>query len=195
MTLLLAERYAGALKAALSLGVILMAASIAMAQPFAGLPPVRPVPLAGGFGFRGAPHPGLSRFGGLFAYPLFLGDYDYGYPGYAPAPNVVIVQQPPAYVVLQNAPSAAPSGEIHEYAPAPSSAPTDSTEESPAFAIVLKDGSVRSAVAVAAQNDSLHYVDLDGRHQHVALETVDRAATRKRNRENHLELQLPPSEK
>ena len=194
MTLQAVERYAEALKRTFNIGVILMAVPITMAQPPAGLPPMRPIPFVGGFGFRGSSHLGPNRFAAPFAYPLFFGDYDSGYPRYAPAPNVVVVQQPPAYVVLQNAPSTAPRGEIREYSPAAAGAATGSNQESPTFAIILKDGSVRSAVAVAVQNDSLHYVDSDGRHQHVALDAVDRSATRKRNRENNLELQLPPSE-
>jgi len=40
-------------------------------------------------------------------------------------------------------------------------------EEQPALAIVLKDGSVQSAVVVSVQDDVLQYVDPDGEHRAV----------------------------
>src|SRR5271156_2050438 len=50
------------------------------------------------------------------AFPWFLGDYyGYGYESYAPGPSVVIVQQPPLYVLVPPAPSVPPTPEIHEY--------------------------------------------------------------------------------
>jgi hypothetical protein len=141
------------------------------------------------------PQPGDSRvhaaqphrfFPGVF--PWFLGDYDYGYENYAPAQNVVVVQQPPMYVLLPTEPSVPPKSEIHEYHQ-PGAADQEQT-----FAIVLKDGSVLSAAAVTAQNRGLYFVQPDGAHRLVSLDAVDREATARANRERKLQLQLPPAQ-
>jgi hypothetical protein len=128
-------------------------------------------------------NPGRHRFYPS-AFPWFLGDY-----GYAPAPNVVMLQQPPLYVLMAPAPSEPPRPEIHEY---PSAAPAANEDQT--FAIVLRDGSVRSAVAVTVQKGALYYVEPDGAHRLVSLEALDREATLRLNRERKLQLQLPPAE-
>jgi hypothetical protein len=89
--------------------------------------------------------------------------------------------------MLPQAPSDPPKPEIHEYQqPA-----VPSADEQQAFAIVLNDGSVHSAVAVTVQGNGLYYVEPDGRHRLVSLDAVDREATRRLNRERKLQLQLP----
>jgi len=136
--------------------------------------------------------PGLGhRAQGPF--PFFYGDYYPGYSDYAPAPSVVVVQPPPPPVYVMVPPPPPAQLEIREYrmpaeAPQPSSA-----DDAPAFAIVLKDGSVHSAIAVTVQEDSLYYVEPDGRPRLVPLDALDREATRRANRERKLVLQLPPS--
>jgi hypothetical protein len=120
----------------------------------------------------------------LNTFPWFLGDY--GYDFYAPAPNVVMIQQAPLYVMVPTAPSPPPTPEIHEY-----SHPSTAGDEQ-AFAIVLKDGSVHSAVAVTVQANGLYYVEPDGAHRLVKLDVLDREATARLNRERKLQLQLPP---
>jgi len=145
------------------------------------------------------PRPGDSRihagqphrfFPGAF--PWFLGDYGYSYENYAPAPNVVVVQQPPLYVLLPTEPSVPPKSEIREYHQ-PGAADQEQT-----FAIVLKDGSVLSAAAVTlqdrGQNRGLYYVEPGGAHRLVSLDAVDREATTRVNRERKLQLQLPPAQ-
>ena len=119
-------------------------------------------------------------------FPWFLGDY--GYDAYEPAPSVVMVQQPPLYVVVPMAPSPPPKAEMHEY-PHPSA-----VGEEQAFAIVLKDGSVHSAVAVTVQANGLYYVEPDGAHRLVKLDALDREATARLNRERKLQLQLPAAQ-
>lgn len=128
------------------------------------------------------------------AFPLFLGDYDYGYEGYAPAPSVVVVEQPPLYVMVPPAPSVPPKAEIHEYEQAAASSAPSTVDEGQAFAIVLKDGSVHSAVAVTVQHSGLYYVEPDGGHRLVSLDALDREATLRLNRERKLQLQLPPAQ-
>ena len=147
---------------------------------------------------QGGPHAGAPPATGRSARPstshrFFPGafpsywDSGYDYPSYgadyapAPAPNVVVVQLPPP-------PSPPPTPEIHEYSGA-SAAPA--SDEQPAYAIALKDGSVHAAAAVTVQDNTLHYVDPDGQHRLVPLDMVDREATRRLNRERNLRLQLP----
>jgi len=120
---------------------------------------------------------------------LFAGEYDY-----APAPSLVVVQPSPLYVMVPETPitSAPAKSEIREY-PKPTAETKPSTDDQPAFAIVLSDGTVHSAVAVTVQGRSLYYVEPDGGHRLVSLNTVDREATVRLNRERKLQLQLPPS--
>jgi hypothetical protein len=137
------------------------------------------------FGFGRRFFPSSAFF--PFAYPLFLGGDDSAYP---PAPNIIIMEQPLPQTIVQQVPRETVRAEIHEYQP--TAAEPIPGEEQPAFAIVLKDGSVQSAVAVSVQDDVLQYVDPDGEHRRVPLDTVDRQATRRVNRERKLELHLPP---
>jgi hypothetical protein len=142
----------------------------------------------------GRPFAGSRFRAGGFAYPLgFFSDYgDYDYPYYPPAPppSVVVVPQPAPYVV--EAPPVEAHSELREYKPpaAAELAPVE-PQEQPAFAIALRDGSVQSAVLVSGQGDKLRYVDPDGRHHEVPLESVDREATGRLNRARKLQLQLP----
>ncbi len=122
------------------------------------------------------------------AFPWFLGDYSYD--GYAPAPSVIMLQQPSLYVLMPPAPSEPPKPEIHEY-PSPG-APAANDDQT--FAIVLRDGSVHSAVAVTVQKGALYYVEPDGAHRLVPVQALDREATERLNRERKLQLQLPPAQ-
>jgi hypothetical protein len=164
-----------------------------------GLPPVGPIPPLGvsafgnQFGFDNQFGFGPRFFSSSaffpFAYPLFLGGDEAVYP---PAPNTIIVEPPPPPpVIVQQMPRETVRAAIHEYQPTATAEPVPGQEQ-PAFAIVLNDGSVQSAVAVSVQDDVLQYVDPDGEHRRVPLETVDRQATRRVNREQKLELRLPP---
>jgi hypothetical protein len=128
-------------------------------------------------------HQGQPRRAFPNLFPWFPGDY--GYDAYAPTPSVVMVQQPPLYVVVPAVPAAPPKAEMHEY-----SHPSATGDEQ-AFAIVLRDGSVHSAVAVTVQANGLYYVEPDGAHRLVKLDALDREATARLNRERKLQLQLP----
>jgi hypothetical protein len=167
-------------KAQILLAVILVGATGAFPQvgPRSGVPPIHAT----------RPHHFFPN-----ALPLFLGDFGYGYGGYEPAPSVVMLQQPALYVLVPPAPSVPLKSEIHEYQQ-PAAVPAPPTaDEAQAFAIVLKDGSVHSAVAVTVQASAIYYVDPDGSHRLVSLELVDREATGRLNREHRLRLQLPPA--
>jgi hypothetical protein len=130
----------------------------------------------------GVSHPVHRGFwGGL---PWYFPDLSY-----APEPTPVVAQPPTVYVLVPQAPPEPAKAEIHEYEPPVGSTPAmDQT-----FAIVLRDGSVRSAVAVTVQKSQLYFVDPEGGHRLVSLDAVDREATLRVNRERNLRLQLPPS--
>ena len=154
-----------------------------------GLPPLTSIPPLGPTGPRPSVAPQRA-----YPFPFGLG---FGYGAYdyrpAPAPNVTIVQQPPPYVIVQAPPPAPVRSAITEYKGPATAAPVLAGEEPPAFAIVFKDGSTRSAAAVTAEGNVLHYVDPDGEHRRAPLDSVDREATRRANRERKLVLHLPPS--
>ncbi len=169
----------------------------------------------GGHGFGGGGH---GRGRGGYGYGRSYSPYGYGYPygyadlpfdsdndagyGYPPQPTI-LVQQPPMYAQ----PPAPPPVElpVHpvttEYkwpsagAASSHSAPSTTSDSEPqAFAIVLKNGSTLSAVAVFASDDVLHYVDPDERHLRISMSEVDRAATLKVNRARNLDLYLPAAQ-
>jgi hypothetical protein len=141
---------------------------------------------------RGPAHRGASP-ASLPYFPLLPGGWDYDYAPYAPPPNVTIVQPPPPPVIVQERPPQPLHSEIREYKVAPES--TATVAEPPSFAIALRDGSVHFAMAVTAQDGALLYVDSDGRHERIPLETVDRETTTRLNRERNLTLRLPPQAK
>ena len=137
------------------------------------------------------PRTNAARPVNSYGWPLWLGGYDYAYPSYSPAPNVVVIQQPPAYVIVPQ-PYIEPSKpEIYEYN-LPSAPVSKADDEQQMFAIVLRDGTVDSAIGVTVQNDLLHLVEPDGGHRSIALDAIDREATRRINRERKLDLQIPP---
>ena len=130
---------------------------------------------------------GSGRFIGPYGYPLLLGDYAYP-PNYPATPTLVITPPAPVYAVDEPAP--APRSEIREYKS--TEAPAASATEQPTFSIALKDGSVRSAVAVFVQGNMVAYVDPDGRQERVPGDAVDRDATKRLNQGLKVNLYLPP---
>ncbi|MGB7264250.1 MAG: hypothetical protein WBC92_01975 [Terracidiphilus sp.] len=157
----------------------------------------------GSYGFNRARR--ASRYGyGYANQPYGFGyaalPYDSGYLpydsdayGYSPQP-VVLVQQSPVIVQPPAPPVARPVGHavITNYTwPAADMAPSPSESEPQTFALVLKNGSTISAVAVFASDDGLHYVDPDERHLRISMSKVDRAATLRLNRAKNLNLYLP----
>jgi hypothetical protein len=122
--------------------------------------------------------------GGLFPYDTGA---DYGYP---PQPAPMLDAPPPPQFMFQPLPRPV-QGVIHDYTSSAPSPVTSPTGEPPMFGIVLKDGSVRSAVAVVVDDDGLKYTDPDGRNVQLSLYAVDREKTRNLNRERNLSLWLP----
>lgn len=160
----------------------------------------------GRFGFSRAR--AVSRYG--FGYAYLPYDSDYAYPPYDsgaayayPPQPVLFVQQPPPFVQPPAPPVVEPPGHpvVTDYkwpavgaASSPSAHSTTSESEPRVFAIVLKDGSTLSAVAVVASDDGLHFVDPDQRHLRISMSEVDRAATLKLNRARNLNLHLPAAQ-
>ena len=190
---------------AAQLGLMLaLAAGAGFGQHRGGLMPANPVPLGNPLPpispispFGGSPRPQSAhqrgfRSPGYYPFPYYddLGYYPATYSAPAePAPGgVTIIQQfaAPGPTPAEEQPVVTP--EIHEY-PAPA-APSSGAEPA-TFAIVLKDGSALSASAVTVQGSALQIVDPDGQHRRVSLDTIDREATRRRNAERNLRLQLP----
>jgi hypothetical protein len=162
---------------------------------------------------RGGARPGFAQGGYGFSRSRAFLPYGFGYAylpygldyAYAPQP-VLFVQQPPLFppIVEQSVhhvvePPVHPVVTDYKWpaagaASSPSALSTTSESEPQAFAIILKDGSTLSAVAVFASDDGLHYVDPDERHLRISMREVDRAATLKLNRARNLNLHLPATQ-
>jgi hypothetical protein len=185
------------------LGLMLaLAAGAGFGQRPGGVPPGNPLPRLSPLPpFSGSPRPQFApqripqrgfRSPGYYPFPFYsdLGYYPatYSFPAESAPGGVTIIQQfaPPGPASAEEQSAVTP--QIHEY-PAPA-APSSGAEPA-TFAIVLKDGSALSASAVTVQGDALQIVDPDGRHRRVSLDTIDREATRRRNAERNLRLQLP----
>jgi len=156
------------------------------------IPFVRPIPPAGmippGFGSGRALRPSGAVFG-----PYVSGGYGLT-DGYGVSPslqNVILLQSAPEAIPV--APPKPIQSMIWE-APAQPNAERPVVEDPPAFAIALKNRTTISAAAVWVQGNDVHYVDADGAHKQVALDAIDRDATRQLNRTRNLVLRLPPSQ-
>jgi hypothetical protein len=155
-----------------------------------------------GSGFRHGRfgHPYSSAYFG--GYPLiypFIGDYDllWDYPlayqtapAFPPINNSIIVPEaqsaPPAQEPLK---TANPVTKDYKW----SEAEAPSGDQPATFTVALKDGSKRYAVTAWVQDSKLHYLDSEGRQQVLSSDLIDRETTQRLNRQNHLDLQLPPS--
>jgi hypothetical protein len=149
---------------------------------------------------RGGAGPGFVRGRYGFSRARAVSPYGFGYASlpydsgaaYAYAPQPVLFQPPP-FVQPPAPPVVEPPGHpvVTDYKwPAAGAA----SSEPRVFAIVLKDGSTLSAVAVVASDDGLHCVDPDERHLRLSMSEVDRAATLKLNRARNLNLHLPAAQ-
>lgn len=162
-----------------------------------GLPPLGPIPwLAPVQPFSSGPFfgsalpariPRTPRFplGGFTAFPVLGGSY-YAAPA-APVQNVVVFQPaPPAMAPAPEPQPSRPQSVIREY-------PRPEAEAGPrAYLLVLTNGTRVSASAVWVDGDDLRYIDPEGGHWRVTLHAIDRDATRRANREQDLDLRLPP---
>ena len=168
-----------------------------------GLPAVRDGRFFGSdFGFSERfsrfANPYFSRYyGGYpFIYPFagdfgFLWDYPPAYPmsaGYPPINNSITLGP--------DAPATAPEPAQPAHAVVKdykwNESETSPTDQSATFTVALKDGSKRYAVTAWVQDNQLHYLDSGGHQRVLPAEVIDRETTEHLNRQNHLDLQLPP---
>jgi hypothetical protein len=136
-----------------------------------------------GYG-RGLGYYGLG-YGGFW--PGYIGGAYYPYTsygsyGYTAAPNVIII--------LRNRPAATQT--IVRRQRSNGDADT-SLERSPAyFLIAAKDGAIYSAAAYWVEDETLHFITTDGRHDHLEMAQVDRALSQKLNQSRRVAFGLPP---
>ncbi len=154
-----------------------------------GIPPLGPLPPMGtapGFAQRGVRGfaRGLGQGGGYgYWFPGAYDDSQAEYTPYQATPSMVVVvpeEQPAPPRIVQ--------GEVRDYT---KTNPAETEQGSPAeFSIVGKDHVAHPAVAVWAQDSTLHYLDADSAAGSMPLSAVDREATRQANSAKGLRLQL-----
>jgi len=126
---------------------------------------------------------GLSQGGYGYWFPGAYEDDRSNYTPYQATPSMVVVlpeEQPAPPRIVQ--------GEVRDYT---KTTAADTEQGPPAeFSIVGKDHVAHPAVAVWAQDSTLHYLDADGVAASMSLSAVDREATRQANSAKGLRLQL-----
>ena len=149
-----------------------------------------------------------------YAYPVYGGGYyvggysDNGY-GYAPdqsnAPMAYPPQQGPQVIINQNFIPEHANPVVHEYGEdssggihlyeAPSREPEEGAadENTSYYLIAFKDHSIYSAYAYWVEGDTLHYVTPQRVHNQASLSLVDRELTDKLNRNQGMQVKLPPT--
>lgn len=130
-----------------------------------------------GFGYGYLPY---DDFGTAYDYAAQPASFIQPPPPFVQPPAPPVVQTPTTHLVIKE----------YEWPAAGTASSTTASKAQP-FAIVLKDGSSLSAVAVFESDDGLHYVDPDDRQLRISMSEIDRAATLKLNRERNLNLHLP----
>jgi len=141
----------------------------------------------------------------IVPYPVYTFGYGYGYNS-QPEPEVIVVQQQPAsapqVVINQNfTPDQAPRPVVREYqtdrdgvriyeVPAANRA-ASVAPEAKTLLIVLKDQTIYAASSVWVEGNTLHYINLQGVHNQVSGDLIDRSLTARLNGERATEIRLP----
>jgi len=133
---------------------------------------------------------GFTQEWGVYALPATMSwglpAYYYGEP--LKLPQVIVVAPQPEAPPPPPPPPPEPVRPVtHDY-----SWPAQASDAAKVFSLVLKDGTVRFAIAVWIQDDMLHYVMQDRTAGRTPLDALDREATRRLNAEGRLNLTLPP---
>ncbi len=154
-----------------------------------------------------------------YVVPVYTGGYYTGYAGYAPAPpqppqEVTVTvqnpaaQQPPVIINqyfgtsgpqgVETQPGAtdsnsATSGLRHYQAPIPSFKPPEPAEdaEPTVYLIAYKNHSIYPALGYWMEDDTLHYITLEGSHNRASLELIDVEMSNRLNRERDIDFRLP----
>jgi hypothetical protein len=157
----------------------------------------------GGRGFGGAGRFAGNRFDRGFnnfnnvGFGGWLGYGGWGFPlvddyyGAQPSPNVIV----PVTINFPTPPAPPPPPPdparlaVRTYVW--SDADANANQPANTFAIVTKDGAMRSAIAVWMDGNQLHYKATEGGGGRVPLDAIDRAATLRANAQRGLKLPLP----
>ena len=115
------------------------------------------------------------------------------FPMFGTSTPIVLEQQPPQVVIVQQAPTPAQavSERAVESEMAPPAFPAVPLQDVGQFTLVRNDGSQISAVAFTRKNDRIIFITPDGSRRSIALSDLDSAATERVNEERGTSLQLP----
>ena len=151
---------------------------------YIGLPPVRPIPPLGSIRpFNRFRNQGYGSGAVGWGYSAAFDGYgDSGYSGQYQIP-ILVMPEPQSYIPPPPPPA---QPELHNY-----SWPAVGSDPDALFSIISKDRIVRPAVAVWVQGDTVHYITPEDHDGRLALDSVDREATRSANAAKHLVLALP----
>jgi hypothetical protein len=161
----------------------------------------------GNFGF-GRGNFGRGNRGGLYAYPIYIGGYGGSYisgygdssesappPAPPPSNNVIVVvpqqsQSAPPVVVNNNYGVPMPPNAVMGGPPQPSE--EEDAGSAPAhYLIALKDHTIFAATAYWVDGDTLHYFTAGNVHNQASLTLVDREFTKRLNKEQGLDVNIP----
>jgi hypothetical protein len=131
----------------------------------------------------------------FYPYPFFYGDYFDGgyYPNYSSSPyewpvqTNVNVYAPPAYGSYQ--PEGAPPPVVNQY-PSESSQPP-APQMQIYFTLALNDGTNLSILAYWVEDQTMYYIDMQGKQRQVRLNQVDRARSVQLNRNRGIDFHVP----
>lgn len=183
--------------------------------PGTGGPPGRHAPLTPGvrstfadrLGSTVSGYPGYTGRGGWGpARPVVV--VPWAFPMYYPQaqPNVVVLPQAqpgPQVIINQNFTPEVARPVVKEYAsddgvriyevpPRAAAQPAESSgAEKRPYLLAMKDSSVYVAFTYWLEKDTLHYVTMQGAHNQVTLDRVDREMTLRLNRERGVDIKLP----
>jgi hypothetical protein len=142
-----------------------------------------------------------SSASGIYAYPVYVGGFGYGYASSAPdqstpdanptAPPAVVINQyfgqPPA----EQEPQPDATASNFHYYQAPANDDTAPSDPASYYLIAFKDHTIYSAVAYYTDGDTLHYFTSGNVHNQVSLALVDRQLTEQLNRDRNVDVRLP----
>jgi hypothetical protein len=154
-----------------------------------GLPTLRPIPPLGWTGIHKPFRNNGYGWGGLgWGYPAAFDGYgDAGYyDGGYQSPMIGMPEEESCGPTFIQPPPPPVRPELHEY-----KWPDSSGDTSAAFVLMLTDGSVRPAIAVWVQDNTLHYITPEGTGGRLGLHSINREGTRSANAAKHLTLWLP----
>jgi hypothetical protein len=186
-----------------------------IANPPVATPPITvPTPPAGAVGgwrksggWPSAEQPVVAAVPYAAPYPVYVDSQpapeDPETPQELPSP-AAIAPQPQATIVFAPPPQPAAAGPNAGLVPCgrapdpqPASPPVARAvpkDDPPSFYIAMKDGWVYIARAYWVDNDTLHYITLQGGHDQVSLALVNREVSTRLNAKRAGEFQLPESE-